>query len=125
MAAPASGKRCAGQLRYAHFVDWEVPVSFYYVERVSANKWVIARPQCHPSEEDAPEEHQVQVGSNEEVIVFERMDFSFVKKQPQPAPMPDPIQFEHLKNGTDSPTRRAICSQRARQIFAPVRRTSR
>ena len=53
MAAPVSGKRCAGQLRYAHFVDWVVPVPFYYVERIPANNWVIARPLCHPDEEDA------------------------------------------------------------------------
>ena len=63
MAAPAAGKRCAGQLRYAHLADWVVPVSFYFVEGLSANKWVIARPPCHPDEEDAPEEHQVSVES--------------------------------------------------------------
>ena len=83
MAAPAAGKRCAGQLRYAHLADWVVPVSFYFVEGLSANKWVIARPSCHPDEEDAPEEHQVSVESVEEMIVYEQMDFSTVKRGPQ------------------------------------------
>ena len=104
MAAPASGKRCAGQLRYVHFADWVVPVSFYFVERLSANKWVIARPPCHPDEEDAPEEHQVSVESVEEMIVYEQMDFSTVKRGPQEGVMgPDPILFAHLTANTESP----------------------
>ena len=62
MAGPVAGKRCAGQLRYAHFVDWEAPCSYYYVEKLAADKWVIARPTCHPTEEDAPEHHRVMIG---------------------------------------------------------------
>jgi len=76
-------------------------MSFYFVERLSANKWVIARPPCHPDEEDAPEEHQVSVGSVQETVAH---DFPTVRRGAQDGTMgPDPLQFAHLKEGTDSP----------------------
>ena len=61
MSGPTSGKRLAGQLRYAHFKDWGSPVSYYYVEKITNDVWTIYRPLCHPDEEDAPAEHQVPV----------------------------------------------------------------
>ena len=109
MSGPTSGKRLAGQLRYAHFKDWGSPVSYYYVEKITNDVWTIYRPLCHPDEEDAPAEHQVQVGESQEVGVFERVNVSTGKesdleRKPQPGVMgPDPILFHHLEQGLESP----------------------
>ena len=108
-AAGSVDDHAAGQLRYAQFKDWGSPVSYYYVEKITNDVWTIYRPLCHPDEEDAPAEHQVQVGASQEVGVFERVNVSTGKesdleREPQPDVMgPDPILFHHLQQGLESP----------------------
>ena len=108
-AAGSVDDDAAGQLRYAHFKGWGSPVSYYYVEKITNDVWTIYRPLCHPDEEDAPAEHQVQVGASQEVGVFERVNVSAGKesdleRKPQPDVMgPDPILFHHLQQGLESP----------------------
>ena len=34
MSANEGGKLCAGQLRYAQFVDWYAAVTFYFLEKL-------------------------------------------------------------------------------------------
>ena len=109
MSGPSSGKRLAGQLRYAHFKDWGSPVSYYYVEKITKDAWAIFRPLCHPDEEDAAVEHQIKVGESQEVGVFEQVSVSTGKesdleRKPQPGVMgPDPIVFHRLEYALESP----------------------
>ena len=97
MAVATGAKRCAGQLRYAQFADWHAPVAFYLVEKVEAKVWVIARPLCHPTEEDAPAEHRVTIAGVDEEIVFERQDFGFLQRTDRTGIMENAVLFEHLK----------------------------
>ena len=75
MSANEGGKLCAGQLRYAQFVDWYAAVTFYFLEKLGPQVWMIARPLCLPAEEDAEEE--IPESSEEEVVSNGRISASY------------------------------------------------